>query len=193
MEKQIQKIILFIMILLLSLNGCGLFETRNPVPPDDDNSFFVPPTSYDIVINNLLTAFSSKNIDNYCQCLLDSFSFIPSAEANLNYPGLFDNWMIQNERIYFLSLVNTLGKSNTLDLKLNNIKYETQTSDSVVLFADYSINLELPEAHDTKYVGVLSWTITLTNNGLWYISRWMDFHKEGDNKTFSDLKAKFHS
>jgi hypothetical protein len=96
--------------------------------------------------------------------------------------------------MYFLSLVNTIEKSNIMDLQLSNIKYETQTSDSVVLFADYSINLGLSEAQDTKYTGILSWTITLTNNGLWYISRWMDFHKEtGTDKTFSDLKAKFHN
>ncbi|MCL2039388.1 MAG: hypothetical protein FWG85_03050 [Bacteroidetes bacterium] len=192
--KKIILFFIFVVILLLSLGGCGLFETRNPTPPDDNNVLFVPPTSEDIVIDNFLMAFNSKNIDNYCQCFSDSFSFIPSAEANLNYAGLFDNWKIQNERMYFLSLVNAIGNSNMLDLQLNNIKYETQTSDSVVLFADYIINLGLADATDTKYTGILSWTITLTNNGLWYISRWMDFHSEsGTDKTFSDLKARFNS
>ena len=180
------------LFLLLLFNGCGLFEARTPNPPDDNDNIFVPPTSADIVIENLFNAINNKNVDNYCNCFLDSFLFIPSAEANLNYPGLFDFWQKINERKYFSSITNTLGQSNSIKFELTNIQYETQSSDSVILFADYSINIELSDMFDTKYSGILSFTIIPIQNGIWTISRWIDFQNEdATDKTFSELKALF--
>jgi len=189
-----QKKISFIFVLIL-FNSCGLFETRTPELPDSDGSDFIPPTSVDIVIDNFITAFNTKKVDNYCNCFLDSlFEFSPSADANLNYPSLFEIWKIDNERKYFLSLTNALGQSSEIKLQLSNIKYESQTSDSVVLFADYTIDAELTNDLNAKFVGVMSLTILLSNNGFWNISRWLDFQKENETtKTFSELKARFHN
>jgi len=186
------SITLFISLLF---NSCGLFETRTPTSPDSDGGNFIPPTSVDIVIDNLVTAFNIKKVDNYCNCFLDSlYEFKPSVDANLNYPGMFDIWKVDNERKYFLNLVNTLGQSNNIKLQLLNIKYESQSSDSVVLFADYSIDVELSDNLNTKYIGIMSLTMFLTNNGFWSISRWLDFQKENETeKTFSELKAKFYN
>jgi hypothetical protein len=182
-----------VIIILLLISSCGLFETRIPEVPDLDNETFIPPTSADIVIENFLTAFNTKNINNYCDCFLDSvYKFIPSANAMLNYPVIFDVWKVADERKYFLGLTNVLGTSNLMKLEFINIKYDIQSSDSVVLFADYNIDLELIGNIDTKYAGTISLTIIPTQNGTWGISRWLDFQKEGENKpTFSELKAQY--
>ena len=183
---------LLLLLIVLLLNGCGLFDTRSPESPVDDNSVFIPPTSADMVIDNFLVAINTKNIDNYSNCFTDSFNFVPSTDANLNYPNLFEQWQMTNERKYFSNLVNALGQSNNVEIILANTKYETQTSDSIVLFADYNINLELSNEFDTKYSGTLSLTIIPIQNGIWAISNWIDFHNDGNtNKTFSELKAKF--
>ena len=187
-----RKKITLLTFTILLFAGCGLFETRTPNPPDDENNVFIPPTSADIVINNFLTAFNNKNVDNYCSCLLDTFKFVPSSDAILKYSGLFDFWKITDERKYFLSLLNILGQSNKMELEFSNIKNEIQSSDSVVLFANYNINLELSDEFDTKYTGILSFTIKPVQNGMWGIVYWADYQNEdGINKTFSELKAMF--
>ena len=47
------KYILALFLLIMLFKGCGIFETRDPQDPQNIRSTYIPPTSADIVIDNL--------------------------------------------------------------------------------------------------------------------------------------------
>ena len=186
----------FIILLILFISGCSLFDTRTPEPPTQNGGTFIPPTSPDIVIDNFIDCIRNKNVDNYIACFDSAYVFVASGNAITMFPSFFDNWKVSNERRYFLALTTTLGQSNSFNINLFNKNFEIMTADSVVLVADYNIYMDWYNVnYPSEYEGKLLFTIVPTQNGLWGISRWQDFQfNNADSKEpISFLKAYFHN
>ena len=180
------------------LNGCSLFETRTPEAPDDDSTIFIPPTTPQIVVENLLESVKQKNKENYSACFSTAnYSFIPSNDAVIRFTSLFDQWSINDERNYILSLATALGKSNSINIFFSNSSFISLTSDSAVFITDYNISFDLQNSsYPTEYAGKSTFTLVPTQAGLWTILRWQDFSQsdaEITNETWSNLKAYYHN
>jgi hypothetical protein len=181
---------------LVLLAGCDLFSTRTVEPPEDPRSNFTPPTSYDIVIQNLQFAIAEKNLNNYMSCFVDtgfsssSFKFNADVESQIQYPNL-NNWDINKERIYFtnlLSLTNA-GASSTLFLSNEQV---FNSLDSAVYDSDYLLVFNHSRETVAKQVrGKLRFILVPNTNNFWAVQEWYDFKNISTDTTWSVLKAGF--
>ncbi len=188
-------LLLAVPALLVPLH-CSLFETRTPEPPTQSSLDFQPASDPTIVISNLQNAVAQKSSANYISCFADpsktkrGFTFIPSAEASAQYPGLLANWTIDEELSYFRNLI-AKSVPNGFSSLLLTLKSSVVTADSVVYNYDYTFTFEHTEAgFPTTARGTLQFSLGPDNTNLWTIYRWSDFKTTADI-TWSLMKGKF--
>ncbi|HEY9188394.1 MAG TPA: hypothetical protein VIR55_10895 [Ignavibacteria bacterium] len=187
-----KKILIYIFISFF-LTSCNLFEPRDAEDPTIEKSNFKPPTTPDIVIENLINSISEKNSINYTQCFGGpnlEFFFLPANEVKSTYYSIFSEWTINSEKSYFDNLVIQTSKDAASNLVLSN-QIQQSSSDSVIFSANYTLNFQ----HSTAGVpqlaaGNLQFIIKRDKNNNWYITRWMDF-KLQNQFSWSELKARF--
>lgn len=197
-------IISFFILFAITLSSCEMFSTRSPEEPDLGNTNFIPPTEPAIVILNLESSISEMNIENYMNCFHSfsdaprlNFQFTASAEATTQFPSIFTNWGINEERRSFNSIVSALGEGRYTKLTWINRKPMQETADSAIFTSDYYFSA--PNSDDNipdDYAGRIQLTLTFRNNGLWYISRWLDFNVQVNdtvNNTWSVLKGFYYN
>lgn len=182
--------------------GCDMFSTRPPENPDSQGSVFLPPTSADVVISNLVNAFVAKNQDNYIACFADAslqdkfdFQFIPTASGLTQFGALFENWKKQDEQRYLNSLSANLPKEIKNVLLLSEQRFDI-LPDSTMFFAKYYIRT----AHGmttvpTEFQGSLSFTLVPNTAGLWKIKTWIDQKDPSDTipDSWTSLKGYFYN
>jgi hypothetical protein len=178
---------------LISTQGCGIFDTRDPESPETVRSTFIPPTSADIVIDNLGFAVQEKNSENYLKCLSSmSFQYIPDSKSQLLYEQIFLNWNQQAEKRYLDNLISQTDQTSSSVLFLDNERLTQLSSDSASFQADYIFvfqhnNTSIPKSGK----GNLLMTIAADENSLFYIRKWEDFRQNDTDFTWSEFKAKF--
>lgn len=189
---------LFSMIVIFSLPGCGIFQTRKPQNPLSANgSAFIQPDDPTIVIQNLQNAIKNLNTQNYLECLSSTnFEFHPSNASQNNYADIWSGWSITDERTYFNNLQAAAQNSTGNQLQLSNGSYQIQSSTEQQYKADYSLTVihnRVSSGVPTVANGQLVFLLKQDNTGLWYIQSWTDFANTGSSNTFtwSDLKAVF--
>jgi hypothetical protein len=185
-----------ILILLLFINGCDIFSTREPEDPDVGRTGNLPATTPNQLFENLKLAFEDKTVDNYMRLFADQFSmeytftFIPSAGAIAKYPSL-SQWDLNSERIYFENIkVATLDGAPILltQILINNI---TQV-DSAVFQYDYILTIPFTEESiNATYKGRSEYVINLNSSNEWVITSWQDIEVEGF-PSWSELKGSFN-
>jgi len=181
------------LITVLLIKGCGIFDTRNPEEPANIRSTFVPPTTPEIVIDNLSFSILEKNSENYVKCISASnFLYVPDSKSQLVYGQIFENWDPLDEKRYMDNLISQTNTHASSVLFLDNEIYTQITSDSVSFQADYIIvyqhnRINLPKSA----IGNLLLTLNTDENDLYSITRWQDFRQNDTDFTWSELKANF--
>jgi hypothetical protein len=195
-----RKVILGFLLTLgvsLALSACGLLETRTPQPPAQTSSTFTPPTSPNIVIDNLTNAISERNTDNYIHCLVDSnfsdkkFQFVPTQEALSKYALQFSTWSVSSEREYFENLKSQTPSTATALLFFSSENFESVQSDSALFTGAYDLTFQHTKSGVPQEAkGTLQFYMATDRNKLWMIYRWVDL-KTGNDFTWSELKGVF--
>jgi len=168
------------MMVPLLYCGCDLFSTRDPEPPTSGSSTFTPPTSADLVIENLTNAIAEKNTENYMRCLVDtlnsgrSYAFIPTAEAAGRYSSTFSEWTLQSEKSYFSALIALTPASVATTLSLSG-GFDLIAADSAIYNSDYQLTFPHGIVSIAETVrGNLQLVLATDRNSLWSIVRWTD-------------------
>lgn len=191
----IRRFLLFAFVVAF-VSGCGIFETRTPQAPQQGRAGFDPPTSPDIVVQNLVNSISDRNVDNYLSCLSDTsfggrtFVFQPPADVYRQYQYIFMNWNKNSERAYFnnLTVQSSSSASSALILTSENL---TLQGDSALFNADYTLIWPNKVAGYPQQVeGNLQFSLGVDRNQNWSIYKWID-SGIGDSLTWSDMKARF--
>lgn len=187
------RFVFFALVLLLS--GCDIFQTRTPEAPQQGQSGFLPPTLYNIVVENLQNAIADRDVNNYIACFSDPgtggrvFTFQPSPKAGSQYQAIFQDWNINSERGYFNNLITQSSTSASPVLVLSPVQ-ELPGSDSAFYSADYTLIWPNKLSGGLQQVqGNLQFYLGVNSSGTWAIYRWVDTGT-GDS-TWSDLKAQF--
>ena len=180
-------------ILIFSFISCNLFTPRDAEGPTEEISNFQPPTTPDVVIENLTNSILERNSINYTQCFGGNnleYNFVPAAEVQANYPSIFSWWDIVSERSYFDNLIIQTDKYSSSSVTFTNITRQP-TSDSIVYQASYNLNFQHSATDIPKVAtGNLQFMIKRDRNNNWYITRWIDF-KIQNQFSWSDLKVRF--
>ena len=191
-----RSIILNILVLLLLLNGCDIFSTREPEDPDTGRTASPPASTPKQLFDNLQLALENKTVDNYMRLFADQFSteftfkFIPSSGAIAKYPSL-TQWDLNSERLYFENI-----KVATIDgapILLNQSKISNITQvDSAVFQYDYTLTVPFSEENiESTFKGRAEYIINLNASNEWIITSWEDIEVEGF-PSWSELKGSFN-
>ncbi|MBN8585972.1 MAG: hypothetical protein J0M37_12855 [Ignavibacteria bacterium] len=194
MHNRTVKYTVLYFLLVIFYQGCGIFETRDPEEPETIRSTFYPPTSADIVIDNLSYSIIEKNSDNYFKCLsLNSFRYVPDSRSQQQWEFIFNNWSVQAEKNYFDNLISRQeGGNSSAVLFLDNERLTQYSSDSAKYQADYIFVFQHDQGNIPKSSkGRMSLTLASESDALFYIRRWEDFRQNDTDFTWSEFKANF--
>ena len=186
--------------MLCFVSSCELFETRTPEEPSTSGAGYIPPTSYDLVIENLKNSIKEKNLNNYLLCFSDSsftgishFDYIPDPVTYAQFQALFSEWNIDSEGKYFTSMVSsfldeTIPSVNFTDTEFQNF------NDSIIFKGTYYLNFEFTnDLSDRNYSGKTMMVLKNSPSGFWYITSWYDFQSDDkDLFSWSYLKSKYY-
>jgi hypothetical protein len=192
-NRKFRYSVLFV-ILVIFYQGCGIFDTRDPEDPETIRSTYFPPTSADIVIDNLSYSIQEKNSNNYNKCLsMESYQYIPDSRSQLQYEQIFINWTVQAEKNYLDNLISRQeGGNSSAVLFVDNERLTQYSSDSAGYQADYIFVFQHNQANIPKSSrGRMSLILATDNDALFYIRRWEDFRQNDTDFTWSEFKANF--
>ncbi len=195
-NRDFQKISLLCAAVALLVAGCDLFRTRDPESPNQERSSFVPPTSPEIVLDNLKNAVSERNTDNYVRCFTDTsfssrrFVFVPTQEAQTKYSTVFRSWDLNSERDYFQNIKSQTPTSASSNLFLDG-SFQSILSDSALYNADYLINFQHTVSGKPQQAkGNAQFFLAPDRNNYWAVYQWIDA-RIGNEVSWSELKGTF--
>jgi hypothetical protein len=187
---------LMILAAVLAVTACGMFETRDPEPPDTGSSTFIPPTSPELVLSNLEYAVAERNPENYIRCLVDTLSggqrfiYIPTAAAAGRYPASFSDWTLQSERSYFSALAAFTRASGVSRLELRG-NFSIMTADSAVYDGAYDLLFRHGVSGVSEEArGLLQLVLRSDRASIWSIARWIDIPSP-EQTSWSEWKGRF--
>ncbi|MBK8380397.1 MAG: hypothetical protein WBQ38_16275 [Ignavibacteria bacterium] len=193
MQEKFNKILIIGIIVIC---GCGLFDSRSVEPPSEPRSTYLQPTSPDIVITNLNFAIAEKNLDNYLRCFTDSnfsqrrFRYFPDAISLSSYP-VFQTWSLTNERNYYSNLISFTNTNSSSNLFLSNTTFNSGI-DSAIVDSDYILIFDHNKQNVAKIAkGKLRFIMGVDSRSLWSVHGWYDFINQNNDTTWSVIKANF--
>lgn len=188
----------FAVLLAITQNACNIFQTRDPEPPSQSSSTFVPATDPSLVFTNMISAFSDLNSVNYVKSFADSssagrnFSFEPTQEAKIKYGGVFLTWNKQSEQQYFENLRSKIPTGSVANLSFETLTVLSLQSDSAQYEATYRLTVPHTVATlPTQATGKAQFFLIADRSRNWVIWRWVDLTTSTSSFSWSDLKGAF--
>jgi len=189
---------IFTILILLLFTGCELFRPRESEPPIgvSDPYSWRPPTSPEIVLENLSNAFPAHKLNYFLDVLSHdpesaiSFEFLPDQGVASAQPGIFTDWGYTEEESFITKLFQGLHDEGLqrLTWKVDQL---SPIDDRYEIIADYQLKLTYSE-NDSQLPTLLGGqaTLTLTQNAdlLFEVSKWQDL-KSDTLACWSDLKT----
>lgn len=190
--KKKSTYILVFLTIVFAVKGCGIFETRDPEVPLTIRSTYFPPTSADLVIDNLTYAIEEKNSENYSKCVSDlSFQYVPDSRSAQIYE-VFASWDKSAEKRYLDNLIARTEPNSTSQLFLSNERLRQISSDSAIFQAEYIFVFQHNNAGTPKSgKGNLLISLATDSDDLFYMRKWEDFRQNDTDFTWSEFKANF--
>jgi hypothetical protein len=185
---------LVIILLLFSAISCDIFETRDAEPPDQSRSNYVPATSPEILIQNLIDSFADKDVVNYQNTFVTGlanrdFTFVPSSTALSRFQNLWPTWNIDSEIQYFNNMKTSVP--DELPVLLSGLSFSPESfsifGDSLKYNSPYFISV--PQINSEPLIFQGSLELSMINvSTVWLVYYWKDNAIE-DNPSWSDLKG----
>lgn len=186
----VKKLAWLCILVIVVISGC--FRTRPVEPPSSSGSEWVSPTDYEILLSNLKTSISQRNVQNYLRCFnQDSINFVPAASLLNDNENIWKNWSIQDEQAYFDNMVADLTSQSGNSLSLLQTDLQDVTSDSVKYVGDYTLRVNHADTTlSTFFKGQIQLSIKLNSFNEWEIHRWRDIEIFADS-SWSNLKLNY--
>ncbi len=186
------------LILFLLLAACELFIPRDAEDPagTSDPYAWKPPTSPEIVLENLANAFPAHKLNYHLDVLshdletAPEFVFIPDEGVASSQPGVFENWDYVAEENFLTRLYQLLDPNGLqhLEWTLNEL---SPIEDHYEIIADYALTLTYIASRDllpTHLGGQAILTLVQNTEQLYEISVWRDI-KADTLSCWSNLKT----
>jgi hypothetical protein len=192
------QVLAFGLLVALTSIACNIFETRDPEPPSQSGSNFVPATDPSLVFSNMTNAFRDLNSVNYLKSFADSssagrsFSFEPTQQAKVKYGGVFLTWNRQSEQQYFENLRSKIPSGSAAILSFESLTVQSLQSDSAQYEATYRLTVPHTVATlATEAKGKAQFLLIADRSRNWVIWRWIDLTTSTSTFSWSDLKGAF--
>ena len=185
---------LAIILLIFSAVSCGIFDTRDAEPPDQQRSNYRPATSPEILIQNLIDSFADKDVVNYQNTFVTglsnrNFTFVPSSTALSRFQNLWPTWNIDSEVQYFNNMKTSVP--DELPVLLSGLSLSPESfsifGDSLKYNSEYFISVPQINSEPLIFQGNLELSM-INVSTVWLVYYWKDNAIE-DNPSWSDLKG----
>jgi hypothetical protein len=181
-----------VLLSFVAMEGCDLFQTREPELPTQNTSTFETPTNHDIVLRNLTFAISENNVENYMRCFVDTtlrpYEFEPSPEEQ----SKFVLWNLESERRYFQNLGASLSGTSSFSDSIYSRNVTSGPPASAIYFMNYLLYVPHQDSRAPRVVrGNIELYMVEDSLHRWSIYRWVDKKTTADS-TWSYLKAWFN-
>jgi len=160
---------------MLAISGCGLFEPRTPEQPGGGGTW-VPPTTPEIVLDNLATSMKQKVIANYGLNFTADFVFHPdpsdSIQLTATQPYTYDNW---TDSIEVRVAQTIFDETAAFDLAFT--KRDTTIfvdPDHCVFYYKYFLQVTSRAGGTEYYRGLVEFHLRREGGANWYIYVWID-------------------
>ena len=186
-----------VILFLLLLGGCDLFQTRDAQKPDQPRSNYQIAVTPDLLIQNLVNSLKDVNLQNYLSCFSDtsfsgkSYLFYPSSGAASLYPSFASSWDKKNESAYFTNLISRIPSGVQVTLVITNSNSSPQ-GDSIIYSASYTLNVPFTDSSiPSLYQGDLKFSMIRDSRLVWSIYLWLDI-KSTQSPSWSELKGRLY-
>lgn len=184
--------------MIVSVGACDVFQPRDPEPPSQSSSNYLPPTEPPIVFTNMVNAFRDLNSVNYIRSFSDtassgrSFQFEPNPQSRLRYGGVFLNWTKQSEQQYFENIRSRLASGTSPVLVFESLSAQSIQSDSAQYEATYRFTVPHTQQNiPTEARGRAQFFMLADKSRNWVIWRWVDIQINQNTFSWSDFKGEF--
>lgn len=178
--------------------GCELFTPRESDPPIDvlDPYAWMPPTSPEIVLQNLSNAFPAHKQNYHLDVLANNeeagprFLFFPDQGVASSQPGVFDSWGYAEEENFAAKLFQSLDEDG-LQRLVWTVDQLSPIDDKYEIITDYSITLSYQDNEATlprQLEGQATLTLVQNTDLLYEVAVWQDL-KLDSLPCWSDLKT----
>ena len=168
------------------------FNIRPVEPPSSSASDWVSPTDYKILLDNLQTAISRRNTQNYLRCFSgEALRFYPAASLFNDNESIWINWSIRDEQTYLENTIAdlTLLSGNTLTLRETDL--QDVSADSLRYVGEYTLRMNHGDTTITQqFKGQVQWMVKINAFNEWEIHSWADIELYPDS-SWSLLKLKY--
>lgn len=187
-----------VLIFLLVLPGCDIFDTREAEQPNQPRSNFINAVKPEDVITNLINSLQDLNDKNYLACFTDTsfsdyqFRFAPSSAAISQFPVMAEGWGKNEEQQYILNLKNRITGEKQITLNFASPQYGSPQGDSLIFTSSYTLSVPHNDPDiPTVFGGDLSFSMARDSRKIWSIYFWRDT-KSNEFPSWSELKGRFY-
>jgi len=172
------------------LSSC--LKTREVEEPIVGSSDWISPSNYSILLDNLKTAITQKNVQNYLRCFIqDELVYIPSTPIYTGNEILWDNWGWQDENNWFSNVIQDLGIPTGNQLVLNEVDIQSFSGDSLRYIGNYDLVMNHRDtALTVRFRGQLEFLMKVNEFNEWEIGKWADYETSSDS-SLSRLKLNY--
>ena len=179
-------------VLIVVLQSCDIFQTRDTQPPSQGTSCNKPATDHSVVHDNLMCALSESNVENYIKCFVDTNYHPYIYESSADVQQSFLQWNLESEQRSFQNMTASLSGTASLTDSLYNKVVTPGSPSSAVYFLNYSLFVPHQDSRAPKFVrGSMELYMIEDSLHRWSIYRWVD-KKTTNDSTWSYLKAWFN-
>jgi hypothetical protein len=193
-----KMIVVMGILLCIGMVSCNLFKTRTADEPSEPSSNYIPPTTPELVFQNMVNAFHDMNSVHYLSSFADTvtsdfvFTFEPTSQARKRYTVNFNEWTKLSEEQYFLALQSKLQTGASPTLEFLTLTQQGIASDSIQYEATYRLTVPHTLSNvPTQVQGSAQFFLVSDRSRNWVIRRWDDFAQNQNDSTWSDLKGLF--
>ncbi|MFH2054325.1 MAG: hypothetical protein ABIJ61_00075 [bacterium] len=190
-----RRLLVLILVCVLMLSCAkNPFSARDSEPPSEEAGTFVPPTSPEIVLENLRLAYEEMVIGNYIECLDSNFIFVfDFVEGSL----VDTSW---NHAVEINLTGNLFADFRGSDaVKQLSVEFFEQVDQQDVLLDSTAMMIRsyLVTVADSagqvleSYEGVAQFDLVEAAFNFWSIARWEDLHLDTRSPSWADLKNSY--
>jgi hypothetical protein len=190
------KKLILIAALSVLLAGCAKnpFAARESDDPITPAGTFVPPTSPQIVLENLKLAYSELVIGNLMQTIDSNFVFrfdyIAGVIADTTWG--FTAEVNLTENLFNDILLSEGARVLSVELEPRSGQDDIVLDTAATLIRGYMVSISDSLGNDLeRYEGVAEFELIESSFNYWTLLVWDDYHLETDSKSWADLKSSY--
>lgn len=184
---------LAVLLALLALVSCDVFEPRESDPPAETAEWNPFPVSPQMALDNLRYVWIfTQNSTRYGELLTDDFVFYADQQDVVEY-GVLGEWDRETETL-LLTQYHGVSEFSGDEEFFTAVAGEDDVidNDDATLVRDYSFSvLHSDETTPATYSGRLALQLERGEDSLWRIASWTDNRKDDETVTWGRMKDEY--